>query len=1285
MRNGTVLLLSTLLVAVGVAVADQCVIGALPGEAGAAEVRVHSRAHALPALALELTGALDSDLGSSEADGSLHATRLSQTSLSVIEESCGTANPYFVTTVMGPTSDGADGTAPAVLAFRDTVNDDPQARITLATRGQVGAVFGLAHDHRRDQLYVAAYMKRGSAFGPGGPGQIYRIDLDTGTVEPFAALPASPDAHDFKYEDDERAADYVGKVSLGDLEIAVDGSMLYAMNALGGRIYRISLPDGAVVGSFRHGAADAPWRRNARAFGMALADGWLYHGVVDSREDTDQPGSLSATVYRSRPDGSSMSEYVRVPLDYTRASPWRPWKTPLSLFKMTLGRPPMAQPMLTDLSFDEQGRLLIGLRDRVTDMMPARKVVNGRYGAGDVLPTTTEGTSVIVLTEPEFFDDQFAHDESLWGTLARFPGLDLTVASALAPLNSSEAGAVWLDSRKGGVVRREQLVPLADTAFPDGASGLGDVEVLCALDEDVDPGVRITATAAAATATAHARGTATAIAATQTAAPQLTPGSPIEAIDQSCGTDNPYLSTTCFAATDFLAPGVDVPAVVAFHDTPDDGRALMLASTRAVGAVWGLGFSSVDRTVYAAAFHKRLSRFGPGGPGAIYRIDIESGDVDLLTTVPDAGPDLHDTAVPSPGDNTARDWAGKVGLGDLEVSEDGRELFVVNLNDRRIYRIDATSGKVMGSFAHGATDRPWARDARPFGLGLRQGRLYHGVVDSAEGSKRADRLRVEVYSSLPDGSDMRLELSSPLNYPRGVARLPGVVQFPGVHDVSIDWQPWKRGYNDVSRGRVRVSVYPQPIVADIEFDATGNIILGLKDRHGDMSLAQQVKVGSQMRKPGLEVGDILLGRLIGGTPSSTRWELRPLPEHFTDRTSVADESALGALARLRLSDVVVSSMLWPRSGGVSSPVGALTDVGGTWFDDASGNQVRREVVCRPWYFARPGPTRSAPTTGAPALTPGASGTPGTPAPTAPAPLRLFGGDGETVLRPQHSEWYPSNSMGDLELLCGPTPTLTATPTLTVPPTPTRTSTPSPTPTLTATATRTPTATPTRVPEPLYLPMLVGDKCDPKFQHVDVVLVIDASTTMLDDTRAGRPKMVAAREAAGLFIDHLELPGDQAAIVSFNASAKVEVPLTSDESRLRSALRGIRNREYTRIDLGLDAARELLEGQGRRPENTAAVIMLTDGRSNPVPVERALEAADRLKERGFRLFTVGLGEDIEAGALRLMASTPGDYRYAPDGEDLGPIYEQIAHEIPCPPRAYWPYRVLKRTSNATPGR
>lgn len=268
-------------------------------------------------------------------------------------------------------------------------------------------------------------------------------------------------------------------------------------------------------------------------------------------------------------------------------------------------------------------------------------------------------------------------------------------------------------------------------------------------------------------------------------------------------------------------------------------------------------------------------------------------------------------------------------------------------------------------------------------------------------------------------------------------------------------------------------------------------------------------------------------------------------------------------------------------------------------------------------------------------------------------------------------------MGDVEVLCGLTPTPTATPFES----PTPSDTPSPTATRTPTATLTPSLTPSVTPSPtpsptrgpIYLPIGVDDHCDPKVQHVDVVLVIDASTSMLFHTRAGRTKIDAAKDAARRFLDTMKFPGDQAAVVSFNADSAVVVDLTGDKAVLARGLDGIRNREFTRIHLGLATARDLLRGARRVADHTPVVVMLTDGRSNPDPVERALEAAEDLKRDGVAVFTVGLGDDVEFDALRRMASRPEAFRWAPDGEDLGPIYEAIAREIPCPPSAYWPWR------------
>lgn len=269
-----------------------------------------------------------------------------------------------------------------------------------------------------------------------------------------------------------------------------------------------------------------------------------------------------------------------------------------------------------------------------------------------------------------------------------------------------------------------------------------------------------------------------------------------------------------------------------------------------------------------------------------------------------------------------------------------------------------------------------------------------------------------------------------------------------------------------------------------------------------------------------------------------------------------------------------------------------------------------------------------------------------------------------------------------ELKPSPTPTNTSPPTATPTETPIPTDTPVPTdtppatPTATASPTTSPTVTPTGTlePRPLYLPIALTERCDPTTQRIDVALVIDASSSMGDPTRSGRPKIDAALDAAHGFLDLLALDdaaGDQAAIVAFNADAQLVAPLTSDRGALDAALRSIALAPLTRLDRALAVGAEALaDGSRRRPANQAVLVLLTDGRANPVPVDVAVAEATAAKAAGVTLFTIGLGDDIDAEALEVMASTPSGFLRAPDAEELADVYREVARGIPCPASAWW---------------
>jgi Ca-activated chloride channel family protein len=192
--------------------------------------------------------------------------------------------------------------------------------------------------------------------------------------------------------------------------------------------------------------------------------------------------------------------------------------------------------------------------------------------------------------------------------------------------------------------------------------------------------------------------------------------------------------------------------------------------------------------------------------------------------------------------------------------------------------------------------------------------------------------------------------------------------------------------------------------------------------------------------------------------------------------------------------------------------------------------------------------------------------------------------------------------------------------------------------------------------------------------MDVMLVIDASSSMSESTITGRSKLAAATDAAHIFVDQLHFAtGDQAGVVSFNAIATLLAPLSSDRSVIDAALAGLATAQYTRLDLGISGARSELLGPHRNRDNRSVMIVLTDGRANPVPVDVAEAEAQEAKDAGVTIFTVGLGQDLDFMALEAMASRPEFFYNAPDGESLSQIYRGIAVAIPCPSSSFWGQR------------
>lgn len=263
-----------------------------------------------------------------------------------------------------------------------------------------------------------------------------------------------------------------------------------------------------------------------------------------------------------------------------------------------------------------------------------------------------------------------------------------------------------------------------------------------------------------------------------------------------------------------------------------------IGQNNAIGTVYGVAWNRNTRNLYTSAFVKRVAKLGTlssESPGAIYLRTNPSSpsstpalyvDLNTVFTATTAGTNPHPIATTdwtsATADSNTPQFVGKIGLGDLEISQDNSTLYSVNLNDKQLYLIP-TSGTLnsttitrfpiptTGLTTSGGTC-PTA-DVRPFALGKdASGQIYVGAVCSAESVVGTDTVRRSYLHAFiwrfTAGGTFTLVANRTLNYSRPNA---------GAN------QPWLVGDNSSS---------PELILTDIEFDR-GDMIVGFRDKNGD--------------------------------------------------------------------------------------------------------------------------------------------------------------------------------------------------------------------------------------------------------------------------------------------------------------------------------------------------------------------------------------------------------------------------------------------------------------------
>ncbi|RYC72085.1 SdrD B-like domain-containing protein [Spirosoma sordidisoli] len=308
-----------------------------------------------------------------------------------------------------------------------------------------------------------------------------------------------------------------------------------------------------------------------------------------------------------------------------------------------------------------------------------------------------------------------------------------------------------------------------------------------------------------------------------------------------------------------------------------------LASAGEIGATWGLAYQRRSKKLFSAAVLKRHTSYGPLGPGGIYVTDITSSTtgsfLDVSTIGIDVGSDSHsglsgNKLLPNADPGPMTD-VGKRSFGGMDMSEDDKTLYFVNLNDRKLYGL---SLGVPARVPTAADVKSWTipdpgcsnGDYRPWAVKMYRGKLYIGVVCSAETSQQQSDLNVTIYRMDPSVANPTFEsvLAFPLNFRRGPADLTTDPLNPQNSCARYDrWLPWTSAWPTPCGAGTNpyFVMHPQPMITDIEFDDDGSMILGFLDRFGMLGGVQNHDPNGNGFYDGFTGGDILRAYNNNGT------------------------------------------------------------------------------------------------------------------------------------------------------------------------------------------------------------------------------------------------------------------------------------------------------------------------------------------------------------------------------------------------------------------------------------
>ena len=365
---------------------------------------------------------------------------------------------------------------------------------------------------------------------------------------------------------------------------------------------------------------------------------------------------------------------------------------------------------------------------------------------------------------------------------------------------------------------------------------------------------------------------------------------------------NPEIFVACFVEGR-VGENSDVETIVGMdYGFTTTSSVTKYASKAETGSIWGMAWRNSSNDIFSAAFIKQYAGLTSAGHDAIFRTNLDGATpvTQQYIKLSDLNIDAGTLSVTDVYDCTYGNQVGRVGLGALALSPDEQYLYVTNLHNRSVVKIDIDNPTVTTTTEIAVPNPNCVGGSyQVFALKVYKDKLYVGVTCTADGIKNQAQSVAHVYSMDLATNAFNLEFST--DYIKGY-------------------------WDDTLPNSLEITHW----LTDIDFTDDGNMVIALSDRKGHR-YCNPISPRLDIQRPDLLMvwNDNGVWRLESngqaGTLSGTGIGNGQGPdngEFFGDDFWIADpayhpEIALGSIVALPGSNNIVSAVFDPMQNSYS--------------------------------------------------------------------------------------------------------------------------------------------------------------------------------------------------------------------------------------------------------------------------------------------------------------------------------------------------------------------------------